>query len=88
MTTQRYRFRAPSTGADVLIDADPGQSYQDTETGETLLPVGAVLPLGPSGSRLPWAVENLRACEHCGQFSQRDVNVCPTCGRRVSHQSL
>ncbi|MEI7889769.1 MAG: hypothetical protein WCI34_05615 [Actinomycetes bacterium] len=87
MSTQRYRFRTPSSGTDVLIDAEPGQSYQDPETGEKLLPVGAVLPLAPSASRLPWSVENLRSCDHCGQFSQRDVNACPTCGRRVSNQS-
>ena len=83
MSTQRYRFRTPSTGRDVLIDAEPGATYHDDDTGEQLAPVGIVLPLSPSESKLPWAVENLRLCNHCGQMAQRDLNECPTCARRL-----
>jgi hypothetical protein len=43
-----------------------------------------VLPLPPSRSRLPWAVETLRFCNWCDQPAQRDLNDCPTCGRRMS----
>ncbi len=53
-------------------------------TGERLEVVGKVLPLAPSDSRLPWAVENLRPCSWCGQLAQRDLNDCPTCGRRMA----
>ncbi|MDQ1493728.1 MAG: hypothetical protein QOG69_211, partial [Actinomycetota bacterium] len=35
-------------------------------------------------SRLPWAVENLRFCNWCDQLAQRDLNDCPTCGRRMA----
>ena len=47
-----------------------------------LEPVGIVLPLPPSRSRLPWAVENLRFCNWCDQHAQKDLNECPHCGRR------
>ena len=42
-----------------------------------------MLPLAPSHSRLPWAVENLRFCPWCDQLAQKDLNDCPTCGRRM-----
>jgi len=45
---------------------------------------GKVLPLAPSQSRLPWAVENLRFCSWCDQLAQRDLNDCPHCGRRMA----
>ncbi len=56
----------------------------DRETGEPLEVVGRLLPLPPSRSRLPWAVETLRFCNWCDQPAQRDLNDCPTCGRRMS----
>ena len=81
---QRYRLRTPSTGREVIIDAEPGRIYTDRETGEELEVVGKVLPLAPSLSRLPWAVENLRLCG-CSleQLAPKDVPDCPTCGRRL-----
>ncbi len=81
---QRYRFRTPSTGREIILDAEPGQTYVDRDTGEDLEPVGKVLPLAPSNSSLPWAVENLRFCSWCDQLAQRDLNDCPTCGRRMA----
>ena len=81
---QRYRFRTPSTGREIVIDAEPGRIYVDRDTGEPLEPVGKVLPLAPSKSTLPWAVENLRFCTWCDQLAQRDLNDCPTCGRRMA----
>jgi hypothetical protein len=80
----RYRLRTPSTGREILIEAEPGKVYTDRETGEELEVVGVVLPLPPSASRLPWAVENLRFCTWCDQLAQRDLNDCPTCGRRMA----
>jgi hypothetical protein len=80
---QRYRLRNPATGREILIEAEPGEIYLDRETGEQLEVVGKVLPLAPSGSRLPWAVENLRACPWCQELAQKDLNDCPTCGRRM-----
>ena len=46
--------------------------------------VAAVLPLAPSPSNLPYAVENLRMCG-CSleQLVQNDLNDCPHCGRRL-----
>ena len=81
---QRYRLRAPSTGREIIIEAEPGKVYRDRDTGEELEVLGKVLPLAPSGSRLPWAVENLRICNWCDQFAQKDFNDCPHCGRRMA----
>ena len=80
----RYRMRTPSTGREIVIDAEPDKVYTDRETGEKLEVVAIVLPLPPSESRLPWAVENLRFCTWCDQLAQRDLNDCPTCGRRMA----
>jgi hypothetical protein len=81
---QRYRMRTPSTGREIIIEAEPGKVYRDRETGEELEVVGIVLPLPPSPSKLPWAVENLRICNWCDQFSQKDLNDCSHCGRRMA----
>jgi hypothetical protein len=80
----RYRMRAPSTGREVIIEAEPGEIYVDRETGEELEPVGIVLPLPPNRSSLPWAVENLRFCNWCSELAPKDLNDCPTCGRRMA----
>ena len=80
----RYRLRTPTTGREIVIEAEPGRVYTDRETGDELEIVGIVLPLAPSSSRLPWAVENLRFCTWCDQLAQRDLNDCPTCGRRMA----
>jgi hypothetical protein len=84
MAGQRYRLRAPSSGREIILEADPDEIYVDRDTGEQLEVVGEVLPLAPSTSRLPWAVENLRFCNWCDQLAPRDVNDCPTCGRRMA----
>ena len=80
----RYCLRISSTGREIVIEAEPGKVYTDRETGEELEVVALVLPLAPSASRLPWAVENLRFCTWCDQLAQRDLNDCPTCGRRMA----
>jgi len=80
---QRYRLRSPTSGREILLEAEPGEIYRDRDTDERLEVVGKVLPLAPSDSRLPWAVENLRFCPWCDQLAQRDLNDCPTCGRRM-----
>jgi hypothetical protein len=79
----RYRMRNPSTGREVLVEAEPDKVYLDRETEEPLEVVGRELPLPPSLSRLPFAVENLRFCPWCDELAQRDLNDCPTCGRRM-----
>ena len=58
--------------------------YVDRDSGEEFEVVGAVLPLAPSASDLPWAVENLRLCG-CSleQLAPKDLNDCPHCGRRL-----
>ena len=80
---QRYRMRAPASGREVIREGEPGRVYVDRETGETLEVVGKLLPLAPSKSRLPWAVETLRFCPWCDQLAQLDLNDCPHCGRRM-----
>jgi hypothetical protein len=80
---QRYRMRDAANGREVVIAAEPDEIYLDRETGGELEVVGKVLPLAPSRSRLPWAVENLRFCNWCDQLAQKDLNDCPTCGRRM-----
>jgi hypothetical protein len=82
-TNQRYRLRDTTTGRELLLEAQPGEVYVDRESGAQLEVVGKVLPLAPSASRLPWAVENLRFCPWCDQLAQKDLNDCPTCGRRM-----
>jgi hypothetical protein len=80
---ERYRMRNPSTGRELLIEADADLLYIDRETEQPLETIGKQLPLAPSPSRLPFAVENLRFCPWCDQLAQRDLNDCPTCGRRM-----
>lgn len=80
---QRYRLRTPSTGREIFLEAEPGKVYLDKDTGEELEVTGKVLPLPPSKSQLPWAVENLRFCPWCDQMAQKDLNECPTCERRM-----
>jgi hypothetical protein len=84
MSRQRYRMRTPSTGRETIVEAEPDRIYRDRETGEELEVVAKVLPLLPTRSRLPWAVENLRFCNWCDQLAERDLNDCPTCGRRMA----
>ena len=81
---QLYRMRAPSTGREVVIEAEPDEVYVDRVTGEPLQVVAKLLPLAPSESQLPWAVENLRFCNWCDQLAPVDLNECPTCGRRMA----
>ena len=81
---QKYRLRAPSTGREVIIEAEPDEIYVDRDSGEELEVVGALLPLAPSPSDLPWSVENLRFCNWCEQLVQKDLNDCPYCGRRIA----
>jgi hypothetical protein len=76
-------MKNPSTGRELIIEADPDKVYVDQETGEPLEVKGKMLPLLPSTSKLPWAVENLRFCPHCDELSQKDLTDCPTCGRRM-----
>jgi hypothetical protein len=82
-TGQLYRLRTPSSGREVLIEATPEGIYLDRDSGETMEVVGKTLPLAPTSSRLPWAVENLRFCPWCDQLAQKDLNDCPTCARRM-----
>jgi hypothetical protein len=80
---QKYRMRTPSTGREVIIQADPDTVYVDHETGEGLEVVAQLLPLAPTESELPWAIENLRFCNHCDQLAQKDLADCPWCGQRM-----
>jgi hypothetical protein len=80
---QRYRMRTPTSGREIIVEAEPGRVYVDRQSGETLEVLGKVLPLAPSRSRLPWAVEYMRFCNWCDQLAQRDLNDCPHCERRM-----
>ncbi len=80
---QQYRMRNPRTGREVIVEAEPDKIYRDRETGDVLEVVAKLVPLPPSPSRLPFAVEHLRFCNWCNQLAQRDLNDCPTCGRRM-----
>ena len=80
---QLYRLRARSD-REIVTEIDPGKVYVDKDSGEEFQVVGKVLPLAPSPSNLPYAVENLRLCG-CSleQLVQKDLNDCPHCGRRL-----
>ena len=82
-TFQKYRMRTPSTGREVIVQAEPEKVYVDQETGERLELVAQLLPLAPTASELPWSIENLRFCNHCDQLAQRDLLDCPWCGQRM-----
>ena len=60
MGRPRYRMRTPSSGREIIIEAEPGEIYVDRETSEPLEVVGQVLPMPPNTSNLPWAIEYLR----------------------------
>ena len=80
---QKYRLRTRSD-REQIREVDPDKLYVDRETGEEYEVVAKVLPLAPSPSNLPWAVENLRLCG-CSleQLTPKDVNDCIHCGRRL-----
>jgi hypothetical protein len=80
---QLYRLRSRSD-REIVSEVEPGRVYVDRETGEEFEVVGALLPLAPSPSDLPYSVENLRMCG-CSleQLVQKDLNDCPHCGRRL-----
>jgi hypothetical protein len=80
---QTYRLRARSD-REIVREIEPGVTYVDGDSGEAFEIVGAVLPLAPSPSNLPYSVENLRMCG-CSleQLVQKDLNDCPHCGRRL-----
>jgi len=80
---QKYRLRARSD-REVVREVEPGKQYFDAESGEPFEVVGKLIPLAPSPSSLPYAVENLRLCG-CSleQLVQRDLNDCPHCDRRL-----
>src|SRR3954471_4570962 len=80
---QLFRLRARSD-REVIREVEPGTVYVDRDTGEEFEVVGKLLPLAPSPSNLPWAVENLRLCG-CSleQLVPKDLNDCPHCGRRL-----
>ena len=80
---QKYRMRTPSTGREVVVEADAGRTYLDRGTGEELEVIAELLPLAPTASELPWSIDNLRFCNWCDQMSQKDLNDCPYCGRRM-----
>lgn len=84
---ERYRLRSPVSGREIIVEAEPEQIYVDRDSGERMEVVGKLLPLPPSESKLPWAVENLRLCPWCEQAAQKDLNDCPTCGRRMGPPS-
>jgi hypothetical protein len=80
---QKYRLRSRSD-REVIREVEPGKQYVDGESGEPFEVVGKLIPLAPSPSSLPYAVENLRLCG-CSleQLVQRDLNDCPHCDRRL-----
>jgi hypothetical protein len=80
--SQEYRLRAPASGREALVAADPQRVYEDRETGEEMMPVTMVLPLQPSPSSLVRTPENLRVCPRCKDLIGIDVSDCPYCGLR------
>jgi hypothetical protein len=84
---QQYRLRTRSD-RETIREIAPGKEYVDAETGQPFEVVGKLLPLAPSPSNLPYAVENLRMCG-CSleQLVQKDLNDCPHCGRRMPAHS-
>jgi hypothetical protein len=84
---QQYRLRTRGD-RETIREVEPGRDYVDSETGQPFEVVGKLIPLAPSPSNLPYAVENLRMCG-CSleQLVQKDLNDCPHCGRRMPAHS-
>ncbi len=80
---QKYRMRTPSNGREIIVLADPDTVYVDKEAVEPLEVIAELRPLAPTESELPWAIENLRFCNHCDQLAQKDLLDCPWCGQRM-----
>jgi hypothetical protein len=80
---QKFRLRARSD-RELITEVEKGKTYVDHDSGEPFEIVAALLPLAPSQSDLPYAVENLRLCG-CSleQLVQKDLNECPHCNRRL-----
>ena len=82
---ERQKFRLRTRGdREVIREVEAGKVYVDRDSGDEFEVVGKLIPLAPSPSELPYAVENLRLCG-CSleQLVQRDLNDCPHCGRRL-----
>ncbi len=79
---QTFRFRAPASGREALVEPSGDGVYVDGETGEEMSPVTMTLPLAPSSSALLRSPENLRQCRRCEQLIGLDVSDCPYCGLR------
>jgi hypothetical protein len=79
---QVYRLRAPASGREALVAAEPGAVYLDRETGEEMRPVTRALPLVPSESILLRSPANLQECGRCRQLIGLDLSDCPYCGLR------
>ena len=79
---QTYRMRAPASGREAFVEADPDGDYRDRETGEELKPVTRVLPLADGPSTLLRSPESLRECRRCNQLIGLDLSDCPHCGLR------
>ncbi len=79
---QTFRFRAPASGREALVQAEGDGVYVDRETGEEMQPVTRLLPLATSPSSLLRSPENLRECRRCEQLIGLDVSDCPHCGLR------
>ncbi len=81
---QRYRLRNSATGREVVLSRRAGARSTSTASPANRSKSSArCCRCAPSSSRLPWAVENLRFCPWCEQLAQKDLNECPTCGRRM-----
>lgn len=76
MRGQLYRLRAPASGREAVVEAEPEGVYVDRVTGEEMQVVSRLLPLSPSDSALPRTPENLRICPRCHQLIGADVNGC------------
>jgi hypothetical protein len=81
-------MRTPSTGREIIVEAEGDREYTDRDTGEKLQVIAQLLPLAPTPSELPWAVENLRFCNHCDQLAQQDLLDCPWCGQRMDSAAV
>ena len=77
------RGQVPAEVREIVARIDAARE-REAETGEPMEVVGKVLPLAPSNSNLPWSVDTLRFCNWCDQLAQKDLNDCPTCGRRMA----
>ena len=57
---QKYRLRSPATGREILLEAEPGETYVDHESGQPYEVVGKVPGVTRTKTAMvPWKLKDV-----------------------------